>query len=194
MSNFQSNISKKYCSVKEIFFLCVRQWVPFRRWTLSSKINNSNIDFILSLSPGRLSRCHRLPCLYFSYPWTSVFHALSLISQRSSRRRNFFSTFLHVKTLHPSHTLVSENEMEIYIIICWISQKLIVDNPSNAEANIIQSTMAQRFFENHLNPVMLVSIRKLLPSSLKWVPICQGFSVGVSLIWQVSIDRNNFSN
>ena len=31
-------------------------------------------------------------------------------------------------------------------------------------------------FENHLKPVMLVIIGKLSLSSLKWVPICQGFS------------------
>ena len=32
-------------------------------------------------------------------------------------------------------------------------------NPSNAEDTFIQSMMMQRFFENHLNPVMLVFIR-----------------------------------
>ena len=31
-------------------------------------------------------------------------------------------------------------------------------NPSNAKATFIQSTRMQRFFENHLNPVMLVFI------------------------------------
>ena len=31
------------------------------------------------------------------------------------------------------------------------------------------------FFENHRNPVMLVFIGKLLMSTLRWVPICQGF-------------------
>ena len=45
-------------------------------------------------------------------------------------------------------------------------------NPSNAEATFIQST---RIFENHLNPVMLVFIGKLLLSTLRWVPICHGF-------------------
>ena len=32
-------------------------------------------------------------------------------------------------------------------------------NPSNAEATFVQSTSTQRYFENHLNPVMLVFIR-----------------------------------
>ena len=32
-------------------------------------------------------------------------------------------------------------------------------NPSNAEATFVQSTGMQIFFENHLNPVMLVFIR-----------------------------------
>ena len=31
------------------------------------------------------------------------------------------------------------------------------------------------YFENHQNPVMLVFIGKLLMSTLRWVPICQGF-------------------
>ena len=33
-----------------------------------------------------------------------------------------------------------------------------------------------KIFENHLNPVMLVFIGKLSPSTLRWVPISQGFS------------------
>ena len=36
-------------------------------------------------------------------------------------------------------------------------------------------TKGTKIFENHLNPVMLVFIRKLLPSTLRGVPICQGF-------------------
>ena len=32
-----------------------------------------------------------------------------------------------------------------------------------------------KIFENHLNPVMLVFIWKLSLSTLRWVPICQGF-------------------
>ena len=31
-------------------------------------------------------------------------------------------------------------------------------------------------YENHLNPVMWVFIGKLLLSTIRWVPICQGFS------------------
>ena len=33
-----------------------------------------------------------------------------------------------------------------------------------------------KIFENHLYPVMLVFIRKLSPSSFRWVPMCQGFN------------------
>ena len=33
-----------------------------------------------------------------------------------------------------------------------------------------------KILENHLNPVMLVFIGKLLLSTLRWVPICRGFS------------------
>ena len=42
-------------------------------------------------------------------------------------------------------------------------------NPSNAESTYVQCTRTQR------NPVMLVFIGKLSPSTLR-VPICQGFS------------------
>ena len=39
--------------------------------------------------------------------------------------------------------------------------------PKHKDANI---------FESHLNPVMLVFIEKLSLSTLRWVPICQGFN------------------
>ena len=32
-------------------------------------------------------------------------------------------------------------------------------NPSNAKATLVQSTKDAKFFENHLNPVLLVFIR-----------------------------------
>ena len=32
-------------------------------------------------------------------------------------------------------------------------------NPSNAKVTFVQSTKMQRFFENHLNPVLLVFFR-----------------------------------
>ena len=38
------------------------------------------------------------------------------------------------------------------------------------------STRTQSFFENHLNPVMLVFIGKLMMSTLRWVPIYQGLN------------------
>ena len=40
-------------------------------------------------------------------------------------------------------------------------------NPSNAEASFILSTRMQRFFENHLNPVILEIIDKLLLSTFR---------------------------
>ena len=49
-----------------------------------------------------------------------------------------------------------------------ISDGIVDVNPFNAKASFI--------FENHLNPVMLVLIRKFSLSTLRWVPICQGFS------------------
>ena len=48
-------------------------------------------------------------------------------------------------------------------------------NPSNAEATFRQSTTTQWFFVNHLNPVILVFIKQLSLSTLRWVPIRQGF-------------------
>ena len=48
-------------------------------------------------------------------------------------------------------------------------------NPSNAKATFIQWTRTQIFFENHLNPIILVCIGKLSSSTFRWVPICQGF-------------------
>ena len=33
-----------------------------------------------------------------------------------------------------------------------------------------------KFFENHPNPVLLVFIEKFSLSTLRWVPMCQGFS------------------
>ena len=44
---------------------------------------------------------------------------------------------------------------------CWINNPLISpprDNPSNAEATLVKSMRMQSFFENRLNPIMLVSI------------------------------------
>ena len=35
--------------------------------------------------------------------------------------------------------------------------------------------MDEKIFVNHLNPVILVFIRQLSQSTLRWVPICQGF-------------------
>ena len=57
----------------------------------------------------------------------------------------------------------------------WSQTSLVDDhiNPSNAEATFPQG---KDFFENRLNPVMLVFIEKLLLSTLIWVPICQGFN------------------
>ena len=49
-------------------------------------------------------------------------------------------------------------------------------NPSIAKATFIQSTRTWSFIENHWNPVMLVFIRKLSLSTLRWVPICHGFN------------------
>ena len=33
-----------------------------------------------------------------------------------------------------------------------------------------------KIFENNLNPIMMVFIGKLLPSTIRWVPMCQWFS------------------
>ena len=59
-----------------------------------------------------------------------------------------------------------------YSLVC----QLMTFNPYAAEATFVQRTRMQRFFENHRNPVMLVFIGKLSLSTLRWVPICQGFS------------------
>ena len=52
----------------------------------------------------------------------------------------------------------------------------------NTEATFVESTnfcpehKDAKIFENHLKPVMLVFIGKLSLNTLRWVPICQGFS------------------
>ena len=48
-------------------------------------------------------------------------------------------------------------------------------NPSNASGYFCPKHKDEKIFENHLNPVMLVFIGKLSPSTLRWVPMCQGF-------------------
>ena len=49
-------------------------------------------------------------------------------------------------------------------------------NPFNAEATFIESARMPSYFKNHSNPFILVFIRYLSLSTLRWVPICQGFS------------------
>ena len=49
-------------------------------------------------------------------------------------------------------------------------------NPSNAEATFVSMHKNAKIYENHRSPVVLVLIGKLSPSTLRWVPICQGFS------------------
>ena len=48
-------------------------------------------------------------------------------------------------------------------------------NPSTAQGYFSPKLNDANIFENHLNPVMLVFIRKLSLSTFKWVPIYQGF-------------------
>ena len=50
--------------------------------------------------------------------------------------------------------------------------------PSKAEATFIfrQKHKIAKIFVNHLNPVMLIFLGSLLMSSLRCVPVCQGFS------------------
>ena len=47
-------------------------------------------------------------------------------------------------------------------------------NPLHAEATFVHEKNAKSF-ENHLDPVMLVFIEKLSPSTIEGVPMCQGF-------------------
>ena len=47
--------------------------------------------------------------------------------------------------------------------------------PSDAEVTFVQCTKSKKSYENHLNPVILVFIEKLLLRAVRWVPICQGF-------------------
>ena len=61
-------------------------------------------------------------------------------------------------------------------MIAQVHNNYEIFNPFNVEATFVQSTRIQRFFENYLNPVMLVFIGKRLLSTLRWVPICQGLS------------------
>ena len=49
-------------------------------------------------------------------------------------------------------------------------------NPSDDKTIFSSKANEAKIFENHLNPVMLVFIRLLSLSTLRWIPICQGFS------------------
>ena len=49
-------------------------------------------------------------------------------------------------------------------------------NPSTAEVTFVQFTKKGKKDENHLNPVILLFIVKLSLSTLRLVPICQGFN------------------
>ena len=40
---------------------------------------------------------------------------------------------------------------------------------------LLSKAQKLKVFENHLNPIILVFIKKLSSSTLRWVPICQGF-------------------
>ena len=52
---------------------------------------------------------------------------------------------------------------EIWELIICFKETLNLSNDEDTE-----------IFENHLNPVMLVFIGKLLLSTLRWVPMCHG--------------------
>ena len=75
-----------------------------------------------------------------------------------------------------AQTMRSSNCRNINTVLFKTFLRYYIINPSNAKATYVQSTMTQRFLKNHLNPVMLVFIRKLSLSTLRWIPMCQGFS------------------
>ena len=54
--------------------------------------------------------------------------------------------------------------------------ELVTVSPSNDEDAFVQSKKDAKIFENHRNHVMLVLIGWLLVSTLRWAPMCQGFS------------------
>ena len=49
-------------------------------------------------------------------------------------------------------------------------------NPSAAQVTLVQCTERAKNNEYHLSPTLFIFIGKLLPSTLRWVPICHGFS------------------
>ena len=51
-----------------------------------------------------------------------------------------------------------------------------IQNVSNTETTFHPKHEDAKIIHNHLKPVMLVSIRWLLLSTFRWVPMCQGFS------------------
>ena len=55
-------------------------------------------------------------------------------------------------------------------------------NPSAAAVAFIQCTKKGENNENHLKPVKLVFIGKLSLSTLRWIPICQGFGHFLGLL------------
>ena len=70
--------------------------------------------------------------------------------------------------LHTYIAAVCDHILDVILKAIFSHQicHLILVNPPNAEATFVQSTGMQRFFENHLNPVMLVFIGELSPSTL----------------------------
>ena len=58
----------------------------------------------------------------------------------------------------------------------WSAPTILLINPSNAEATFVQKHKDAKILGNHPNLVMLVFIRKLTLSTLRWIPMFQGFS------------------
>ena len=63
-----------------------------------------------------------------------------------------------------------------HFVLAELATSSIRLNPSNAEANFVQKHKDAKLSKNHPNPVMLVFFGLLSHSTLRLVPMCQGFS------------------
>ena len=97
------------------------------------------------------------------------FHIQSIYTKKTSPPVPFSflcSLFFHFCSMLLLRYLINDN----------ISEQRDFFNPSDAEVTFVQSTKKLKNSENHLNPVVLVFIGKLSRSTVRWVPICHGFS------------------
>ena len=91
-------------------------------------------------------------CKYFDFPYSLAFNW----------QTSLWGKYMNVLSV----------DICIYIIPCEIPSK-----PIQRLGYVCPKQKDAKIFEKHLNPVTLVFIGYLTLSTLRWVPICTGFSV-----------------